>query len=94
MKKPILATLGIAGACAACCAIPIVLPVLSGLSVAGLLSFDGIRAALTPSVLAAVAGAAVALAVGAGLWISRRRQTAPACAMPVDGKSSGCGCAS
>ncbi|MFN9470607.1 hypothetical protein [Acidovorax sp.] len=40
MKKPLLATIGLAGACAACCAVPLLVPILSGLSVAGLAGLD------------------------------------------------------
>src|SRR5690349_9639120 len=41
MKKPLLAAAGLAGACAACCAIPLAIPLLGGLSAAGLLGWAG-----------------------------------------------------
>ena len=93
MKKPVLATLGITGACAACCAFPLAIPLLSGLSAAGLVSLDWARLPLTATSVAVAAGAAVAAAVGLALWVARRRRPASACSVPVEGKSSGCGCA-
>ncbi|MCA0212707.1 MAG: hypothetical protein Q8K31_04140 [Burkholderiaceae bacterium] len=94
MKKPILATFGVAGACAACCAIPIAIPLLSGLSVASLLSFEWAQTTLTSGTLAVAAGIATAIAAGVGLWVARRRQPALACSVPVDVKATSCGCTS
>lgn len=76
MKKPFLAVLGVVGACTACCAIPLAIPLLSGLSVAGL-SFIGLDG---PSVVSA---AVVAAAVTVGIWFKRRRNSA--CAAPTEG---------
>lgn len=95
MKKPILATVGIAGACAACCAIPIVVPLLSGLSVAGMLGIDWRQLPVGGELMAVAAGAAVALAAGLSIWTSRRRRSAAACAASVgkkDWPASSCGC--
>ena len=80
MKKPILATLGIAGACAACCAIPIALPLISGLSVAGLVGFDWQQFTVSREFLAVAAGSTVAIVAGLAMWSARRRRAASACA--------------
>lgn len=98
MKKPLLATLGLAGACAACCAVPLLVPILSGLSVAGLVGLDWDRIAASREYMAVVIGAAVALAVALGLWLARRRRATSVCATaatPDQGQSlpaSSCGC--
>ena len=98
MKKPLLTTIGLAGACAACCAVPLLVPIISGLSVAGLVGLDWNRLAASQGYLAIVLGVAVALAVALGLWLARRRRTASACAAPITpngGESqlaSSCGC--
>ena len=101
MKKPVLATMGVVGACAACCAIPLALPLLSGLSVASLASinWDGLNIGRE----LAVAGAALVAAglVWGGLWWSRKRKAA-ACAATVatpgasgaPAAGSACGCSS
>jgi len=91
MKKPALAAMGLIGACAACCAIPLAIPLISGLSVAGLASIDW--GGLTMgSELAIVAGLAAAGLVTSGLWWHRRRTAAAQCALPTPA-ASGCGCA-
>jgi hypothetical protein len=92
MKKPLLAALGLAGACAACCALPVALTLVGGLSMAGAAAW------IMGSVMAqlAVVGVAAAqLAGGAAVWRARRaRQTcsAPAVSRPI-GAAKGCGCA-
>lgn len=97
MKKPILATVGVAGACAACCAIPILLPLASGLSVAGLVGFDWEQLGIGREMLAVAAGSLVAAGAGLGLWTVRRRRTASACASQTalqerQQPQSSCGC--
>lgn len=106
MKKTLLTTIGLAGACAACCAVPLLVPILSGLSVAGLAGLDWGRLATSPAYLAAVMGIAVALASALGLWLVRRRRATRVCATTAaapahaaeDGAprracaDSGCGC--
>ena len=66
MKKEGLTALGVAGACAACCAIPLAIPIISTLSVSGLslLAMD--------QLLLGPAGIAIALAtsLGAIVWAS------------------------
>ena len=90
MKKSLLATAGVVGACAACCAIPVAIPLLGGLSVAGLTGM-----ATSHAVTAATAGLAIAGVVGGSIWWRRRRQVAAAC-LPVTDSSvinaSDCGC--
>lgn len=80
MKKPLLTTLGLAGACAACCAVPLLVPILSGLSVAGLAGLDWGRLATSPAYLATVLSIAVALALALGVWLVRRRRATRVCA--------------
>lgn len=67
MKKTFYAALGLAGACAACCAIPITLPMLAAATLAGW--------AIGNSILIAAATAAAAL----GLGFILRRRTSQAC---------------
>lgn len=94
-KHPLLATLGVAGACAACCAIPLAMPLLAGLSVAGVAAFDwqgwiGSNGWALP----ASVGVGTALLVGVALWFARKRR-ASACARPTDtttAKAGSCGC--
>ena len=90
MKKPVMATLGVVGACAACCAIPLAIPLLAGLSVGGLVMLE---APYLPIGL----GIALALLVGMGLWLLRRRQRACSvgakeAACSTDGAAKTCGC--
>ena len=80
MKKPFLSMLGVAGACAACCAIPLALPLISGLSVAGLSSIGLDRLSIGSGAAVAVA---VIAAVRVGMWSARRRNSA--CAVPTEG---------
>lgn len=93
MKKPILAVLGLAGACAVCCSLPIAMSLFGVLSMAGVGTFFW----GSPTAQIVAAGLiALALAV-AGIWWSRRRNavcdsdpTPSSCDASVD---SGCGCA-
>lgn len=87
MKKSLLGLLGIGAACAACCAIPLALPLLAGFGLAGF----GAAGFAIPDFgwIAGIAAATVLLASGIYLW--RKRQAAPACSVDA---SQGCGCAS
>lgn len=94
MKKPVFAALGIAGACAACCTIPLLLPLLGGTAVTALLAGWGLELGTALNVLMA---AVLAAGVGAVLWMKRRRKadcqnpgssTPVACTLPPNG----CGC--
>lgn len=102
MKKPLLGTIGVVGACAACCAVPLAIPLLGGASLAT--AFAAVQWNLWR--LGAELGA-VMLAVGSGLlaWTWMRRRTARragACApteaaagsaCSVGSAGSECGCA-
>lgn len=98
MKKPLLATIGLAGACAACCAVPVLVPVISGLSVAGLAGLDWERLLASREYLASALGVAAALAVALGIWLARRRRVGASCSLSglaadnAPGASRGCGC--
>jgi hypothetical protein len=90
MKKTIYGALGLAGACAACCAIPLAFPMLAGASLAGAAGF-----AAGDSMLIAAAAASV---VGLGIFLRRRAlqarsgsscAAAPAAQAPSNG-SRGC----
>jgi len=94
MKKPLFAALGVAGACAACCSIPLLLPLLGGTAVAALLAGWGLDVGVALNVL--IAAALVAM-VGTILWVKRKRNgacenpgtsTQAACILPP----GGCGC--
>lgn len=77
MKKPVLAVLGVAGACAACCAIPLAIPLWAGLSAAGMgwLGWEGLASG-SGLLLAGAGMIAVALIVAA---IMARRSQKTAC---------------
>ncbi|MES2936870.1 MAG: hypothetical protein V4864_04255 [Pseudomonadota bacterium] len=96
MKKPALAAMGLIGTCAACCTIPLALPLLGGLSAAGLASIDWSCLTVGGELAAAMAGVSAAGLVIAGVWWFRRRKAAAArCATPApQANGSGCGCAS
>lgn len=101
MKKPVLAVLGVAGACAACCAIPLAIPLLGGLSLAGagFMSWDTLSTGPVwlPWGVGALATAALVMAA----WFMLRRKNAcpatpaaPACSVGGDSPEAGsCGCA-
>lgn len=100
MKKKLLLTgLGLAGACAACCAVPLLVPVIAGLSVAALAVPGGLVFMPEFGGLAALAGIAGSAAAGAALWWARRRRAARACASAPRGAvnatplaAPACGC--
>jgi hypothetical protein len=81
--KPLLALLGVGAACAACCAIPLALPLIGGLAVSGALgAIAGWPLALGAGALAAIAAAA---------WHLRRRRDV--CAIkPARENVAACGC--
>lgn len=82
----IYGALGLAGACAACCAIPIVFPLLAGASIAGAAGW-----AAGDSML--IAGAAAAM--GLVIFLRRRALQARAgasCATPTAASGPSCGC--
>jgi len=98
MKKPLFTTLGLASACAACCAVPLLVPVLSGLSAAGLVGVDWTQLAISHGYVAIVSGVVVAFAVTFGLWLIRRKRATNVCSnavVPHSGEvqtALSCGC--
>jgi hypothetical protein len=90
MKKTIYGALGLAGACAACCALPIAFPMLAGASLAGAAGWVAGDAML-------IAGAAAGV-VGLGLFLRRRAVRVgwgASCAVTPEeeaGSRGGCGC--
>jgi hypothetical protein len=97
MKKPALAALGVVGACAACCAIPVALPLLGGLSALGITGLGAGALGTDWELALAVGAGASAVAVAGRVWWKRGRKAA-ACAAPVAKSNgalatSGCGCA-
>lgn len=100
MKKPLLATLGLAGACVACCTIPLAIPLFGGAVALGLSSWLGVNSGISLELLVLVVTASIAALVwGAMVWTRRRRakqcgaepSSGSACAVGPD--ASGCGCA-
>lgn len=94
MKKPLLAALGLAGACVACCTVPLALTLVGGLSAAGLAGGLGAWWAGHWGAWAAVATVLI-LAASARVWWVRRAnarradQEAPAC---PSGAAGACAC--
>jgi len=93
MKKPFLAILGLAGACAACCSLPIALTLVGGLSTAGFATW--ILGNQTAQL--AVAGLGALLVIGIVIWRasraspSRENSQGMSCTLSPTAK---CGCAS
>ncbi|MCW7539385.1 hypothetical protein OOT46_16190 [Aquabacterium sp. A7-Y] len=79
MKKP-FAVLGVAAACAACCA-PLVLPTVSGTGLVGASGLAGGTLFGLPLNIVLCGGMALSLLSGISLWAWLRRQirTVPAC---------------
>lgn len=74
MKKPLLATLGVAGACVACCTIPLAIPLFGGAAALGLTSWMGVNSKIGMELLILMAiTSVVGLAWGAIVWSRRRR---------------------
>lgn len=91
MKKPVLTVLGVAGACAACCAIPLLVPVVGGASVAGLVAMatgDGLGLSSKTAVIASAI--MVAVLVGVAIWLLRRRRNNAFCQVEPTVVSAGC----
>ncbi len=99
MKAIGFAALGLVGACAACCAVPLALPWLSALAASGftLLGLPHLQVGMgSAALLAVVAGSVV---FGAVTWRSRQRRqcaahqtSSPACAIQASDSGSACGC--
>ena len=76
----------------------LLVPILSGLSVAGLVGIAWNWVAANQTYMALVIGVVVALVTALGLWLARRRRSTSGCApaaAPVSGEAtsvSSCGC--
>lgn len=79
--RPLWVALGLAGACAACCAVPIVMLLMGGATLAA----AGV--ALSQSWDAIACGTLMLIVLGAVLVLMRPKRPAPSCS--VDGA---CGC--
>ncbi len=91
MKKPVLAAVGVAGACAACCAIPLLVPLVGGVSVGSLIAMasgDWWGLSSKAPVIASVI--AVAVLVGVATWLARRRRSSAFCTVAPTVVSRGC----
>lgn len=99
VKKAGLATLGVVGACAACCAIPLAIPIIGTLSISGLSLLAIDQFLLGPAGI----GIAVATSLGAIVWggawyAGQRRKRADmakrsgACSIPDSKGEGGCAC--
>lgn len=97
MKKVGLAAFGVAGACAACCAIPLALPILGTFSISGLSFLAVDRLLQGPTGIAIAIGAGVGAAIWTGLWYvgQRRKRWMPledGAACTVGNGAGGCSC--
>lgn len=99
MKKPLLATLGLAGACVACCTIPLAVPLFGGAAAIGLTSWLGVNTRIGMELLVLMVIVSIAgLAWGAIAWSRRRRakvcssdpSIGSACAVGPDAKECAC----
>lgn len=79
--RPLWVVLGLAGACAVCCAVPIVMLLAGGATLVAA------GAALSQSWDAIACGALMLIVLGAALVLMRPKRPAPSCS--VDGA---CGC--
>ena len=99
MKKAGLTALGVASACAACCAIPLAIPII------GTLSISGLSLLAVDQFLLGPAGTAIAVVVSLGglvwagswyIWQRRKRsaiaQSGAACSVPDSNGTGGCAC--
>ena len=88
MNKPAMAIVGLMSACAACCAIPIAVPLLGGISVAALAWLTGHEVAVASAALV-LAG----LLAGAVRWRRALQRKSPSAAGPNGtAVASRCGC--
>lgn len=99
MKKAGMTALGVAGACAACCAIPLAIPIIGTLSISGLSLLAIEQLLLGPVGVAIAVAASLGAAVWAGAWyVGQRRkplamaQHGAACAIPDSKGGGGCAC--
>ena len=100
VKKPVLTALGVAGACVACCTIPLAVPLFGGAAALGLTSWLGVHFQIGLEWLVLVVMASMAALVWGTMVLARRRRaktcesgpsSGSACAVSPD--AEGCGCA-
>lgn len=99
MKKAGLTALGVAGACAACCAIPLAIPIIGTLSVSGLSLLAMDQLLLGPAGIAIALATSLGAIVWASVWyVGQRRkraataQSSGACSIPDNKGEDGCAC--
>lgn len=99
MKKAGLTVLGVAGACAACCAIPLAIPIIGTLSVSGLSLLAIDQFLLGPAGITIAAATSLGAFVWAGAWYAGQRrkraamtQSGGACSIPDSKGEGGCAC--
>lgn len=80
--KRILGILGLAAACGACCALPLMLPALGGIAASGV----GLALGWQTAVLAGLASA-----VSVAVLLRRRQSKAAACIPNASGTANACG---
>jgi hypothetical protein len=85
MKKTVLATVGVASACASCCAFPLVVTLISGLCVAGLAALDWKCSTIGGEMGMMGTGMAASLTIGASTWYVRRWRNA--CTVTAQGET-------
>lgn len=100
MKKPVLTALGLAGACVACCTIPLAIPLFGGAAALGLTSWLGVNSQIGLELLVLMGMVSMAALVwGAMVWTRRRRakscgrESSSGSACAVSPGAEGCGCA-
>lgn len=100
MKKPVLTALGVAGACVACCTIPLAIPLFGGAAALGLTSWMGVEFGIGLETLVLLAILSMAALVWGTMAWARRRRSKSCGAEPLDGSAcavgldaEGCGCA-
>ncbi|MDR7150965.1 hypothetical protein J2W49_002938 [Hydrogenophaga palleronii] len=99
MKKPALTALGVAGACVACCTIPLAVPLFGGAAALGLTSWLSVASRIGVEMLILMVIASLAALVwSATVWARRRRVKAcgtetscgSACAVAPDAGGASC----
>ena len=99
MKRVGLAALGVVAACAACCAIPLAVPFVGMLSMAGLASvgLDAIPMGVVAKVAVSIVAAGALGRAGTRVLAQRRKPCVPApklesCAFDANTGSASCAC--
>ncbi|OGB14649.1 MAG: hypothetical protein A2W72_23500 [Burkholderiales bacterium RIFCSPLOWO2_12_67_14] len=95
-----MTALGVAGACVACCTIPLAMPLFGGAAVLGLTSWLGVHFQIGLEWLVLVVMASVAALVWGTMVLVRRRRARTCKSEPSSGSecavspgAEGCGCA-